>query len=189
MSKSLVGLAAVASLLTCGAVVAIAAPGTGARNSGPNEPRIEDIGIDPSNLEVPRVTKPRPPRLDLQPAACTTAGCDPRQLAGTVTAFDGTTLTVRTDAGRTYRAVVNGDTNVACPPQAAIDDGRVFNPVPPTEPQIGSGGPALPADVELRDRYACSASEISAGRRIAGAAVGSDDHRQLRWIGVALAPR
>ena len=189
MPKLLTLIAAGAALLTCGAVVAIADPVTDPGGSMPPDPRIGAISVDPPKVDAPDVATPRAPRLELQPTTCASAGCDPRRLAGTVIGFDGTTLTLRADVGRTYRAVVDADTHVACPPQEAIDQGRVFNPATPEEPRLGAGSPTVPADIRLRDRYACSTSEIATGRRVVGAAVGFDSGRRLHWLGVALAPR
>jgi hypothetical protein len=153
----------------------------------PNSPRIQAPAITAPTVDAPNVPKPLDPSLNLTAAQCATVGCDPQRFAGTVVAFDGRVLTVQTDAGRTYRALVTTQTNIACPPAETIAAGRVFNPVPPTRPHLGSR-PEAPSSIQLRDRYACSPSEVSAGRRIAGAAICHNRAGALRWVAIAIAP-
>jgi hypothetical protein len=143
-------------------------------------------------VTAPTITPPKQPRLDLRPAGCSTATCsaeDPTAMAGTVVSFNGSELTERTKSGHTYTASVDDTTKVACPTQQAIEKGRVFNPSTPAIPKVGVGQVAVPATPTITDEYACSATDITAGRHIAGAELGRDSNGRLHWIAVAVAPR
>jgi hypothetical protein len=142
-------------------------------------------------VDAPTVSAPEAPQLDLRPVDCTGTTCsadDPTDMAGTVVSFSGTDLTERTNSGDTYTAAVDDKTNIACPTQQAIDAGNVFNPVEPSIPTIGDGQVSGLAKPQVTDKYACSASKITAGRQIAGAELGRDSSGQLHWIALALAP-
>jgi hypothetical protein len=160
--------------------VAVATP------NAPAGPRLGGLTIT-----TPTVTAPHPRRPHLRPVGCTASACtanDPTQFAGTVVSFDGTALTERTDSGRTYTALVDSATTVACPPQGAVRDKRVFNPVAPPLPKLGSGQAAAPVKPQIKDEYACSTNNITTGRHIAGAELGHDAQGRLHWIVIALAP-
>jgi hypothetical protein len=181
--------------------VALASAANGNRSASPSEeptpprilaPFVQRPKLVSPTLQVPRlnarkIEKPLDAGLDLTPDGCTRSACDPRRLAGRVISLVGRTLIIRTAGGRYYRALIDATTNVACPPQDAIDAGQVFNPLLP-RPQIG-GRPAVASTAQLGDRYACSVSALSPGRRVAGAVVGRDTSGALRWVGVALSPR
>lgn len=93
-----------------------------------------------------------------------------------------------TTSGHTYTATLGSGTTVACPSQQALDQGQVFNPILPSITPPGTGQASMPVKPQIRDQYACSATEITAGRHIAGAELGRDASGQLYWIAVALAP-
>ena len=134
--------------------------------------------------------RPQKPKLATDPKGPTCVGglrCDPRALSGKITAVDTDTLTIRTDAGKTYSGSLTDDTMIACPPQRAIDAGRVFNPKLPALPNLSGDEPSRPA-VEITDRYACAASELTVGRHVAGAQLAVDKSGARRWLGVAVAP-
>jgi hypothetical protein len=142
-------------------------------------------------VKAPTIKAPEPPRLDLRPVGCSTATCtpeDPTDMAGTVVSFNGSQLTERTRSGHTYTASVDDKTNVACPTEQAIDNREVFNPATPSIPKIGIGQTSVPAKPKMTDKYACSATNITAGRYTAGAELGRDSNGRLHWIAVALAP-
>jgi hypothetical protein len=158
----------------------------------PKQPRPAVKHLAELKVTAPTITPPKQPRLDLRPAGCSTATCspeDPTAMAGTVVSFNGSELTERTKSGHTYTASVDDTTKVACPTQQAIEKGRVFNPATPAIPKVGVGQVAVPATPTITDEYACSATDITAGRHIAGAELGRDSNRRLHWIAVAVAPR
>jgi hypothetical protein len=158
----------------------------------PKQPRPAVKHLAELKVTAPTITPPKQPRLDLRPAGCSTATCspeDPTAMAGTVVSFNGSELTERTKSGHTYTAAVDDTTKVACPTQQAIEKGRVFNPATPAIPKVGVGQVAVPATPTITDEYACSATDITAGRHIAGAELGRDSNGRLHWIAVAVAPR
>ena len=99
--------------------------------------------------------------------------------------FHGTTLTERTSSGRTYTAVVDSNTTVACLSHQALSEGHVFNPVQPSIAEPGSGQASTPTTPQLTDKYACSTTNITVGRHIAGAELGRGANGELHWIAVA----
>lgn len=143
-------------------------------------------------VNTPTVAAPKVAHPDLTPVNCTSSSCstsDPARLAGTVVSFNGTTLTETTTSGHTYTATLNSGTTVACPSQRALDNGHVFNPVTPSITTPGSGQASAPPKPQIKDQYACSTTNITVGRHIAGAELGRDASGQMYWIAIALAPR